>query len=134
MNRKDEAIRWFKEAEEELITARMCFETKRFSACCFWTQQGVEKALKSFIFLKGENAIFEHSLVTLLKMCEKYDNKFNEFYKEAKILDGYYIPTRYPNGLPYPAIPSLFYDEKDAKEAIEIATKMINFIKEKIYE
>lgn len=132
MNRKNEALRWFKEAEEELITARADFRAKRFSACCFWAQQSVEKALKSFAFLKGENMLFEHLLERIIERCMKYNDKFGKFKENARKLDKYYIPTRYPNGLPFPAVPSTYFSKNEAKEAIKVATEIIIFVKSKL--
>jgi HEPN domain-containing protein len=54
-----------------------------------------------------------------------------EKYKYVKKLDRYYIPTRYPNGLPG-GIPSrVFDDPEEALEASNIARDIINFIKNK---
>ncbi len=48
------------------------------------------------------------------------------------ILDKYYIPTRYPNGLPYPAVPYQSYTEEEANEAISIAEEIINITEREI--
>jgi hypothetical protein len=42
----------------------------------------------------------------------------------AKILDKYYIPARYPNGFDTGA-PMEYFTEKEAKEAVEYADKII---------
>jgi len=52
-------------------------------------------------------------------------------FNDAEKLDRYYIPTRYPNGLPG-GIPSrVFDDPKEALDASNIARDIINFIKNK---
>ncbi|WP_235603323.1 HEPN domain-containing protein [Thermoanaerobacter sp. YS13] len=50
---------------------------------------------------------------------------------EGGSLDKYYIPTRYPNGLPG-GIPSEAFIEEDAISAINKATKIIKFVEEKV--
>ena len=51
------------------------------------------------------------------------DNKF-QILKKAKILDQYYIPTRYPNGLP-DDVPHLFFVKEDAHLCVKYARKII---------
>ena len=67
----------------------------------------------------------------LLKMAETLDKDFS-ILKEAKKLDVYYIPTRYPNGLPGD-IPSLFYDDPvEVEEAIGLSETVIECVRKKI--
>ena len=47
-------------------------------------------------------------------MGRKFEEKFNEKLKVQSILDTYYIPTRYPNGLP-DRIPAEVYTEEIVK-------------------
>ncbi len=57
-----------------------------------------------------------------------------EFFclKEAKKLDVYYIPTRYPNGLPGD-IPSQYYDDpEEAETAIGLSESVIELVRGKI--
>ncbi|VUT24809.1 MAG: HEPN domain protein [Candidatus Methanolliviera sp. GoM_oil] len=48
-----------------------------------------------------------------------------------RILDQYYIPTRYPNGFDVGA-PMDYYTEKQAKGAIEYAEDLIEFVKREV--
>ena len=45
-------------------------------------------------------------------------------------MDKYYIPTRYPNGLPG-GIPSEAFDKDDAQEAISLTESVLSFVKER---
>ena len=47
------------------------------------------------------------------------------------MLDGYYIPTRYPNGLP-DGIPADVYTEKAASAAVELAEAAVGFVKRRL--
>ena len=45
---------------------------------------------------------------------------------DAKLLDMYYIPTRYPNGFPS-GKPADYFTERHAREAINAADRIIRF-------
>ncbi|HLG30969.1 MAG TPA: HEPN domain-containing protein [Candidatus Brocadiales bacterium] len=46
----------------------------------------------------------------------------------------YYIPTRYPNGLPG-GVPSQYFDDpEEAKEAMQLAKSVIDLVERKIKE
>jgi len=46
----NEAKRWIEQAKEDLISAKILFDAKRYYLVCFLAQQIVEKALKSVIY------------------------------------------------------------------------------------
>jgi HEPN domain-containing protein len=52
-----------------------------------------------------------------------------ELIEESAVLDRYYIPTRYPNGLP-DLTPGKYYFQKDASLCIESAERIINKVKD----
>ena len=45
------------------------------------------------------------------------------------VLDRFYIPTRYPNGLP-DITPDQAFNKKDASEAVKYAEKILSLVKE----
>jgi HEPN domain-containing protein len=49
----------------------------------------------------------------------------------GSFLDRFYIPTRYPNGLPG-GVPARAYRKKDALEAIRTAQKVLDLISQKL--
>jgi HEPN domain-containing protein len=95
-------------------------------------EQTAKVALKSFIIANKRRYIWEHSVQELAKVCSEYDNDFGEFIEYGKILDRYYIPTRYPDALASPAVPYKTYNESDALEAISFAEKIVAIVKQKI--
>jgi HEPN domain-containing protein len=111
---KEEAIRWLVQAEEEFKDASGLMKAGRFYLSLFLCQQSAEKALKAFIYLKEEEPIFSHSVSVLLKIAISLDSDFKSLMG-AKRLDDYYIPTRYPNGLPG-EIPAYYYTSRDEVE------------------
>lgn len=67
-----------------------------------------------------------HSINKLIDDCIEIDDQF-EALRPAKKLDLYYIPTRYPNGLPEET-PYRFYTKEDAEECVSCAEKVISFL------
>jgi len=130
---KKEALRWLTQAEEELKDAELLTKAKRFYLALYLCQQSAEKALKAYLYLLEEETIFTHSVSVLLRMAATIDREFNTV-NTAKRLDDYYIPTRYPNGLPG-GIPAHYYDdEEEAERALELSRKVFQLVKRKMAE
>jgi HEPN domain-containing protein len=128
---KEEAIRWLTQAEEEFEDATNLTKAGRYYLALFLCQQSAEKALKAFIYLKEEEPIFSHSVAVLLKLAASLDREFKSL-SNAKRLDDYYIPTRYPNGLPG-GVPSRYFDDPaEAKEAMHLAKSVVELVEKKI--
>ena len=62
-----EALRWLKQAEKDLISAKNSLDSGDYEWACFQSQQSAEKALKSFLYLKGFRKILTHSIFELIK-------------------------------------------------------------------
>ncbi len=125
-----EARRWLLQALDEFADAEDLRKRERFYLALFHFQQAAEKALKAYLYLKlGEAEVFRtHSVAELIEAAEKVDPVFSRL-KRSKALDGYYIPTRYPNGLPG-GVPSRFYDDPaEAEEAGCLAGQVIEAVK-----
>ena len=66
-------------------------------------------------------------------MVVELDRDFKDLISVKK-LDQYYIPTRYPNGLPG-GIPSRFYDDPvEAETAMRLAKNNIDLVERKVKE
>lgn len=130
---KEEALRWFTQAKDEFIDADDLRKRERFYLALFHFQQAAEKAVKAFLYLKVKSieVFFTHSINDLLKVAIEIDIEFKEI-ESVKKLDQYYIPTRYPNGLPG-GIPSRYFDDpKEAKDAMLLAKKVIDLVEKKL--
>jgi HEPN domain-containing protein len=64
-------------------------------------------------------------------MATEIDGQFREVFRKAAVLDKYYIPTRYPNGLPG-GIPADAFDAADAERALSLAKTVLEFIRQKL--
>jgi HEPN domain-containing protein len=127
----EEAGRWLTQAEADISVAEWNFKGKFWWEVCFKCQQAAEKALKAFRYAQGERSILSHSVLELGKACVQYDREFNKHEKAFRVLDRYYITTRYPNGLPG-LTPSEYFDEDEAAKAISSAREIIALVKSKL--
>lgn len=132
MKRPEEGQRWLTEAEEELETARWDLQGRRYSAACFWSQQAAEKALKAFLFHRGRRTVLAHSIAELAGECIAQEQAFPEFAVKGMLLDRYYVPTRYPNSLPFPAVPARAFSQQEAEDAVVAAETIVTAVRERI--
>lgn len=130
---RDEAQRWLIQAQDEFQDADDLRQRGRFYLALFHFQQAAEKALKAFLYsvARSEEVFFTHSIYELLQSAQEVAPDFRKVEKAAK-LDQYYIPTRYPNGLPG-GVPSRFYSDPDeAQEAMELAKAALGMVEAQI--
>ena len=69
-------------------------------------------------------------MARLCQAATEADAAFDSLRTRAAPLDKYYIPTRYPNGLPG-GIPSEAFDQVDARRALELAEDVIQFVEQR---
>ena len=124
-----EAARWLKQAQYDLEAAKYNAEGRFYATACFSAQQSAEKALKAFLFRQGERFVTGHSVAELCERCGEHQKAFASMTLQVGKLDRFYIPTRYPNGLPG-GVPAEVYDEQDAKGAIALATEVLELVEQ----
>ena len=99
---KLEAERWLITAKDDLDTATILRKNNKFAHACFHAQQAAEKAVKAVWYLVDSDP-WGHSIKKLIDDLEQVDiNKYNilkKLERAGRLLDRFYIPTRYPNGL-----------------------------------
>ena len=113
----EEGRRWLEQAIEDLKWTKHLAERGGYHIACFLAQQVGEKALKAFLYAQGEEIVIGHSIERLCNLASRYDAEYSEKVKRWAILDGYYVPTRYPNSLP-DSIPARVYTKNAADEYI----------------
>ena len=120
-----EASRWFLQAENDFQFVEWVHKERIFfDKGCFIAQQAGEKALKACLFAQGERRVIGHSLFELANRLYHADSSFKSINDEVKRLDRFYIPTRYPNGLPGGS-PFQVYTENDLLDAYDDLKKII---------
>lgn len=132
-DRRAEGERWLSQAKIDLDDAKWTFEGKRFHLACFLAQQAAEKALKAFIYCHGVEEAYGHSVAELCELAKELEPEFSNLKKRIASLDKYYIPTRYPNGLPG-GIPAEAFDEDDARRALGLASLAVEFVERRLRE
>lgn len=118
---------WWKQALEDLDTAKANLKAKKFYASVLFCQQSVEKALKAlWLKEKTEDLPFIHDLTLLGKklLLPK------KFFVALKELTSSYTETRYPDSSN--VIPSKKFSKKDAANYINKSQEIIKWIKKKI--
>jgi len=117
---------WLDRAAEDLAVARLVLSEAHFSHACFLAQQCVEKSLNAFLLARKNNYPRAHKLVDLIAQCIAIDPGFSRFRDSCIVIDQYYVPTRYPNGVPGSSAESL-PGRQEAEEAVAYAESIMNF-------
>lgn len=117
---------WFKKAEEDEISINAIFKKKgAYSTACFLSQQMVEKYLKGLLVFYNKNFPRVHDLIELETLLMKKTLKIKRLHQDLKILNRYYIETRYPGYYPE-------FTLKEARQAFKSAKKVKKFVLEQI--
>ena len=126
-----EGARWLRQAQQDLDDAEFTREGARFNLACFLGQQAAEKAIKAFLYFRGAEDVWGHSLIDLCEDAKIFEMFFDTIKSEARQLDKYYSITRYPEFLPG-GIPSEAFDRVDADRAIELSQIVVDFVRERV--
>ena len=121
---KAEAARWQAQAESDLGFAELGLREGFFAQACFVCQQASEKALKALHYLGGARVVLGHSLVELLDPLVTEYAGLADLREGAQQLDQYYIPTRYPNGLPG-GVPAQVFTRRQTEEAVSLTRRFL---------
>jgi HEPN domain-containing protein len=117
---------WLKQSLEDLDTARVLLNNNKYYASAFYSHQVAEKALKALLYFGKD--VKTHDLSKMLDIIKEEVNlNVEEIRKEALKLNPNYTISRYPdaaNSLPY-----LLYDKNDAEKYLNMAEKIINWVK-----
>ena len=113
--------------------ARLAQEHERFSLACFLAQQCGEKAMKGFLYARGAEDVWGHSLADLCEDAKVFEMLFDVLKVRAIYLDKYYNLTRYPNYLPG-GIPADVFDHLEAERALELAEEVLGFVRDRLAE
>ena len=120
-------LRWLSTAREDIEAALILSENGKHAHACFLCQQAAEKAVKALHF-RLDSDPWGHSVKKLIAGLESVDSQAHAtlapHVDEAARLDRFYIPTRYPNGLPE-LTPAEAYFQADAEAALTAAKAII---------
>ena len=127
MNRSKD---WLNQAQRDMAKAKLDMEYSFHEWACFTSQQAAEKAVKA-LYMSMNLSARGHSIV---KMLENLTDKLpvpEDILHAGRLLDRYYIESRYPNGFPA-GCPMDYFDEKIAGEAYSAACEIVRFCEDHI--
>ena len=119
------ATDWFAQAEYDLKHARDSQVSGSHEWACFAAQQAAEKAVKALHLHQGQEA-WGHVVARLIQ--ELPGDYPKELIELGKVLDNYYVPTRYPNGHPDGA-PFDHYGSLQSQGALDHASQILTFVR-----
>lgn len=119
-NRADD---WLRQAERDLEHVQACIRDQRHEWACFAAHQAAEKAVKALHLARGQEA-WGHVVRQLLQELPCPVDE--PLLDRARTLDGFYIPTRCPNGHPDGA-PFEHFGALQSGEALEYASAIVAF-------
>jgi len=124
---RTEGRRWLDQALRDLDDARYAAAGARHNLACFLCQQAAEKALKGFLVLRDQEAPWGHSVADLCDRASALDPSYGGLRAHGASLDLFYIPTRYPNGLPG-GLPADAFSAEDSERAVVRAQEIIGAV------
>jgi HEPN domain-containing protein len=127
---REEALKWYQQALEDLLTAEQLFKAQRYYAVAFWSQQAAEKALKALLIFNGK-IVRSHDLNEIIDIIEKeLLINVSEIRDDANKLTIHYIVSRYPDAAN--SIPARIYSINDAEDLLRRAKKVIEWVKQNL--
>lgn len=122
----DRSRDWLRQAERDLEQAEESRRSGKHEWACFAAHQAAEKAVKALHLARGQEA-WGHSVARLLRDLPPEVRVEQQLEGMAHVLDGYYIPARYPNGHPEGA-PFEHYGELQSRQAVDYARQILAFV------
>jgi HEPN domain-containing protein len=119
---------WFAQAERDLEQAAASRDAQRHEWACFAAHQAAEKAVKALHLASGQEA-WGHVVAQLLAELPHANQSPRELIERGRVLDTFYIPTRYPDSHPAGA-PFEHYGPLQSEEATRYAREIIDFVRD----
>lgn len=119
---------WLRQAVRDLEQAEASTRDGRHEWACFAAQQSAEKAVKALHLFRGQEA-WGHTVARLLGDLPMEVE--DDLVQKAKVLDNFYVPTRYANGHPEGA-PFEHYGPLQSREAIAHASAILDFVRDQM--
>ncbi len=126
--KKEIVLRWMKKGDNDLkaVEHLLEFEDAPTDIITFHCEQAVEKYLKAYLTFVNIRVKKTHDLESILNLCIEKDKEFETLDREKiSELTFYGVEVRYPDDFYEPTI-------EEAKETVEIARKVKEFIIKKI--
>ncbi|MEN3187673.1 MAG: HEPN domain-containing protein [Atribacterota bacterium] len=125
---REEALRWFLQAQDEFNDAEFLRQSGRFYLALFHFQQAAEKVLKAYLYLRvaDRQVFFTRSIDELLQMVQEIDTDFASLTQTEK-LNQHDTPTAFLGVYPPVSIPT----QRKPKKQWNFAGTSWNSLREK---
>ena len=121
----DRSAAWLAPALRDLEQAMASRRDGRHEWACFAAHQSAEKAVKALHLRLGQEA-WGHGLVKLLQELPLEIG--TALIDRAHVLDGFYVPTRYPDGFPE-GPPFEHFGGLQSEQAIAYASEILELVR-----
>jgi HEPN domain-containing protein len=118
---------WLSQAYRDLDEGRDARKAGRHEWACFAAQQAAEKAVKALHLHLGQEA-WGHVVARLLGELAPLVQVPGDLVEQGRVLDTFYIPTRYPNSHAEGA-PFQHYGPLQSEEALRYAGAIVGFVR-----
>ena len=118
---------WFSQALRDLEQAEESRGSERHEWACFASHQGAEKAVKA-LHLHLRQEAWGRVIARLFRELPESVAVPADLIEFARVLDTFYIPSRYPSAHPEGA-PFKHYGPLQSQEAVDYAGKILEFVR-----
>lgn len=126
-NNEQNYLEWLKKAQEdELSIQAILKEGGAPSTACFLAQQMAEKYLKGLLVFYKKSFAKVHDLLRLETLLLESMPNTNTIHNNLKLLNRFYIETRYPGDYPE-------FNFEEARDAYEAAKRVKEFVSHNIH-
>ena len=127
----DPAASWLAQADADLEAARASADQERHALACFLAHESATKAVKGFLYKQGAEIVWGEFLSDLCEDAMAFDPSFDFVKSVAALLDKHILAARNPDAIGG-AVPAEIYDSTDSSHALEIATEVLDSIRQKL--
>ena len=131
MPTNDPAASWMAQASADLEAGRASADQERHALACFLAHESATKAVKGFLYKQGAEIVWGEHLSDLCEDAMAFDPSFDFVKSVAALLDKHILSARNPDAIGG-AVPAEVYDSTDSSHALEIATGVLDSIRQKL--
>ena len=124
---------WISQATHDLEAAQANAADGRHALASFLCHQVAEKAVTGFLYARGAEQVWGHSLADLCEDALAFDQSFDLVKSIAVLLDKHFLGARYPESLPG-GVPAEAYEQADSERALEVAEDVLGAVKQRLQE
>ena len=131
MTSHDPAASWLAQADSDLEAATANADQDRHALACFLCHESAVKAVKGFLYRQGAEMVWGAHLSDLCEDAMAFDPSFDFVKSVAALLDKHELGARNPDAIAG-AVPAQVYDATDSSHALEIASEVLESVRQKL--